>query len=181
MENVVFLSDDIYDFVLYDNKIWYEYIDRGTENYTHIFVAFDLATGETTKFDNGGIGLINNGYMYYIEDSNKLLRFNLSNYECEVVCESNGDSDIKLDIEAFNFYESYILYSSDGSIYKLSDNENTLIFSAQNFFDTDYSYRIANIQCQDNRIFIKIASGAFYQCIMEIDIDGNVIEVIHED
>ncbi len=37
------------------------------------------------------------------------------------------------------------------------------------------------IQCQDDRIFIRMGSGAFYQCIMEIDIDGNAIEVIHED
>ena len=81
---------------------------------------------------------------------------------------------------SFDFYEKYILYSSGDFLYKYSDNENTPIFSVQDYFE-DESYRIREIQCQDNRIFIKIGSGAFYQCIMEIDIDGNVIELIHED
>ena len=62
----------------------------------------------------------------------------------------------------------------------MNDNENTLIFSAENYFVNE-SYEIRDIQCQDNHIYILIGSGAFYQCIMEIDIDGNVIEVIHED
>ncbi len=58
--------------------------------------------------------------------------------------------------------------------------KNTPIFSIQDYFE-DESYRIREIQCQDNRIFIKIGSVAFCQCIIEIDIDGNVIDLIHED
>jgi len=131
---------------------------------------------KTVNFDKGKIWIINNGYMYYTyyEESGKLLRFNLSNYEYEEVCRTDKDN-----LYAFDFYDDYILYSSGNSLYRLSDNENTLIFST-NDYSEKYD-RMDGIQCQDNCIFIKMGSGAFCQCIMEIDIDGNVIELIHED
>ena len=178
-EIVLDISDDnidIFAMMVYNNKIWYEYVNRSSGDYTNYISCFDLTTGENTKLKNGEIGLINNGFMYYTscEEPNKLIRFNLSKYEDEVVI--NNDKILS----AFDFYGDHILYSSGDLLYKYSDNENTPIFSIQDYFE-DESYRIREIQCQDNRIFIKIGSGAFCQCIIEIDIDGNVIELIHED
>lgn len=178
-EIVLDISDDnidIFAMMVYNNKIWYEYVNRSSGDYTNNISCFDLTTGENTKLKNGEIGLINNGFMYYTscEEPNKLIRFNLSKYEDEVVI--NNDKILS----AFDFYGDHILYSSGDLLYKYSDNENTPIFSIQDYFE-DESYRIREIQCQDNRIFIKIGSGAFCQCIIEIDIDGNVIELIHED
>ncbi|MGN1085901.1 MAG: hypothetical protein ACI4Q5_02605, partial [Porcipelethomonas sp.] len=189
-EVVVSLSDGEYNIgstVIYDDKVWYDY--SGNQGIAY----YDLITGETNSFDKGKIGIINNGYMYYTyyEDSDKLFRFNLSTYEYEVVCDAKTlpgfDSSEKLYLNAVNFYDDYILYGLDsegngfhGYIYRMNENENTMIFSAKDFFN-DEGYYILGIQCEGDRIFIRIGSGAFYQCFIEIDIDGNVIEVIHED
>lgn len=189
-EEVVSLSDgedNIGSAVIYDNKVWYEYGRWQGIAY------YDLITGETNSFDKGEIGIINNGYMYYTysKDWGKLFRFNLSTYEYEVVCDSKTfpdfDSSEKLYIHAVNFYDDYILYgfNAEGNgyhsyIYRMNENENTMIFSTKDFFN-DEGYYILGIQCEGDRIFISIGSGAFYQCFIEIDIDGNVIEVIHED
>ena len=169
-EAVIDLPENVEKYTIYDNKIWYDYKQGQGLSY------YDLLTKKTVNFDKGKIGIINNGYMYYTyyEELGKLLRFNLSNYEYEEVCRTDKDN-----LYAFDFYDDYILYSSGNSLYRLSDNENTLIFST-NDYSEKYD-RIDGLQCQDNCIFIKMGSGAFCQCIMEIDIDGNVIELIHED
>lgn len=172
-EAVIDLPEGAREYIIYDNKIWYDFNKGQGISY------YDLTTGETKSFDKGKIGIINNGYMYYTyyEEPDKLLRFNLSSHEYEIVCETKDNKRLF----AFDFHkEDYVLYSSDSCLYKMNDDENTLIFSAENFFENE-GYEIRNIQCQDNHIYILIGSGAFYQCIMEIDIDGNVIEIIHED
>ena len=171
-EVVIELPESARKYIIYDNKIWYDYSTGQGLSY------HDLTTGETESFDKGKIGIINNGYMYYTyyEESDKLLRFNLSSHEYEIVCETEDNKHLF----AFDFHKEYVLYSSGSCLYKMNDDENTLIFSTENFFENE-GYEIRDIQCQDNRIFLKIGSGAFYQCIMEIDIDGNVVEVIHED
>ena len=178
-EVVVDLPESVEKYIVYDNKIWYDYSNKQGISY------YDLEACKTENFDKGKLGIINNGYIYYTyyKEPGKLLRFNLSNYKYEEVCGTeknpNGKPSEQDNMYAFDFYEDYILYSLGNLLYRYSDNENTLIFSAE-----DYSVkygRIDGIYCQDNRIFIKMCSGAFYQCIMEIDIDGNVIEVIHED
>lgn len=189
-EVVVSLSDGEYNIgstVIHDDKVWYDY--SGNQGIAY----YDLITGETNSFDKGKIGIINNGYMYYTyyQYSDKLFRFNLSTYEYEVVCDAKTlpgfDSSEKLYLNAVNFYDDYILYGLDsegngfhGYIYRMNENENTMIFSAKDFFN-DEGYYILRIQCEGDRIFIRIGSGAFYQCFIEIDIDGNIIEVIHED
>lgn len=171
-----------HDYVVYENKIWYEWWD-GVNDYGLSF--YDLVTGESKDYDEGRIGIINNGYMYYSE-SGKLMRINLSNCEYEFVCGVEKDSNSEISDQdtlwAFNYYGDYILYSLGNTLYRLSDNENTPIFSTGAYYENDgKGFYIYGIQCEDNRIFLKISSGAFYQCFMEIDIDGNIIEVIHED
>lgn len=161
----------IWNMVVYNKKIWFE---RSFDMYQiHGLAYFDIKTANSRELKENHLGYINNNYMYYSEGKS-LYRVNLSDFECESII--NIDSYLM----SFDFYEKYILYSSGDFLYKYSDNENTPIFSVQDYFE-DESYRIREIQCQDNRIFIKIGSGAFYQCIMEIDIDGNIIELIHED
>lgn len=157
--------------VVYNKKIWFE---RSFDMYQiHELAYFDIKTANSRELKENHLGYINNNYMYYSEGKS-LYRVNLYDFECESII------NIGNYLMSFDFYEKYILYSSGDFLYKYSDNENTPIFSVQDYFE-DESYRIREIRCQDNRIFIKIGSGAFCQCIMEIDIDGNVIELIHED
>lgn len=166
------IPDNADKYLIYDDKIFYDYYDREGISY------YDTKTGETVDFNSGKIGIINNGCMYYTyyKESNKLLRFDLLDYKYKVVCEIDKSQYLL----AFDFYKDSILYSSDNFLYRKDNYGENLIFSADDFFKSK-GYEIRNIQCEDNRIFINIGAGAFYQCIMEIDIDGNVIEVIHED
>lgn len=181
LENVIDLDSnyDVYDFAVYDDRIFCQYInrtyDKASKNFSYNFSVYDLQAEQRTELSNGGIGLINNEYMYYVDTENdyKLMRFSLLNYNCEQVCECK--------MRHFDFFNDYILYSYGDSLYRMNETENAIIFSAGDYFNTGYIYEISSIQCQNNRIFINISSGPFFNCIMEIDIDGNVIEVIHED
>lgn len=160
----------IWDMTIYNDKIWFE---RSYDMYQiHGLAYYDMKTSVVGQLKENHMGYINNDYMYYF--SSALYRMNLSDFKREEV--------IKLDdyLTSFDFYRNNILYSTGDSLYRMNDNENTLIISAEDFCENE-DYQIRDIQCQDDRIFIKMGDGAFYQCIMEIDIDGNVIEVIHED
>ena len=91
------------DFVIYNNKIWYKYYHERKD----FFACYDLETEEALQFDRGGVGLINNGYMYYIDDKDKektrrLYRFNLETYCVELVCDER--------VESFDFCGDYIIY-----------------------------------------------------------------------
>lgn len=163
------LPDNIGNYWVYDDKIFYDYNDADGISY------YDLKTGEIQNFDTGKVGIISNGYIYY-RCFNKFFRFDLSTFEYELMCEFEDT----LDVAIYDAYEESILYSTEYLLYTFNNNEHNLIFSTLDFFGNE-GYKIGGIQCQDNRIFLEIYSGAFYQCIMEIDIDGNVIEIIHED
>lgn len=173
-ENIEHVFDNptkIWDMTIHNEKIWFE---RSYEMYQlHGLAYYDMKTDTISEFKDNHIGYINNNYMYY-SDVKSIYRINLSNFQYENI--------IKLDdyLIAFDLYKDGILYSSDEALYKMNDNENTLIFSTKSFLGNE-GYYIKEIQCQNDRIFLRIGSGAFYQCIMEIDIDGNIVEVIHED
>jgi len=123
LEAVIDLPEDAERCTIYDNKVWYDYKQGQGLSFC------DLITKKTVNFDKGKIGIINNGYMYYTyyEESGKLLRFNLSDYEYEIVCETDNNQSLL----AYNFYGDYILYTSGNSLYRLSDNENASLYSVQ--------------------------------------------------
>ncbi len=170
VEHIFDNPTEIWDMTVYNEKIWFE---CSFDVYQRGLACFDMKTSAISKLKDHHIGYINNDYMYYSQRK-ALYRINLSDFKYEKIVETDNH------LISFDFYKDYILYSSGNSLYKMNDNENTLIFSTEKSFENE-DYQIREIQCQDNRIFLKIGSGAFYQCIMEIDIDGNVIEVIHED
>lgn len=163
----------IRDFAIYEDKIWFGYIDRKSGDYSHKFASYDLNTNDIVTYDNGGIGLINNGYMYYTDDENRLLRFSLTDYNCELVIDSP--------VFSFDFCDEYIIYSWEDSLCRFNGNENTVIFSADEYFENEYTYEIGSVQCENERIYIDIMSGAFYSYIAELDIYGNNVIKIHED
>jgi hypothetical protein len=162
---------ELQGFVVCDGKIWYECISREAPGIPPTnFAVYDLETKEILKFDNGGIGLINNGYMYYTDDDSKLYRLNLETYAIELICDAK--------IEMFDFSGDFILYATQDTLYKLNGKENKKILSANKLGKSDYFW---NIQCQNDRIFVLGGSGAFYGYLAEIDINGQIIKKIHED
>ena len=177
-ENEIYL----YDFVVYDNKIWYNYCDNINEkNYCPChFACYDMMTGETTEFDNRVlVGRINNGYMYYYDghDFNMLNRFNMDTGEAERLF----IADSPLYYNGYDFFEDYILYSAEGDMLcKYNGEENEVVFTPDNIHPSE-KFSLLGVQCQDGRIFIEIGLGAFYVEIVEIDIDGNILNIIPEE
>ena len=176
-ENEIYL----YDFIVYDNKIWYNYSDgSGSKTkYPSSAACLDLQTGETTNFDDWFmVGRINNGYMYYVygENSEHLNRVNLQTGEPERVVDAEWLSDYNYD-----FYEDYILYSAEGDMLcKYNGEESEVVFTPDDIHPGE-GFWLNGVQCQDGRIFVEIGSGAFYEEIVEVDIDGNILNIIPEE
>lgn len=169
-------KDSAGDFVVYDNKIWYRYYHERKG----FFACYDLETEKILEFDRGDVGLINNGYMYYIEHNyeekrNRLYRFNLETYSVELVCNA--------DVQDFDFCGDYILYTvaenaySENTLYKMNLTENKKILSADQLGNSN---RIIRFQCEGDRIFV-LGGIYFYRYLAEIDIDGNTVKTIHEN
>ena len=171
-------EEDNFDyFVVYNNKIWYRYYHERE----FLFACYDLSSEETLQFDRGGIGLINNGYMYCIEydneeQRNRLYRFNLETYSVELVCNAN--------VQNFDFCGDYIIYMAEDenncsidTLYKMNLTENKKILSADQLGHSD---KIFGFDCEGNRIFVD-GGIYFYNYIAEIDIGGNLVKTIHEN
>ncbi len=159
------------NFVVYQDKIWFNLADNMvSDDIQHNFCVYDMQTQKLLKFDRGNVGKINNGWMYYIDETHQLYRFHCKTYCVEPVCETR--------IEAFDFYDNYILYLTEDSLYRFNTAENTKTLSANQLGD---SYYLWNVQCEDDRIFVAAAAGSLYTYIGEINLDGQIIQKIHED
>ena len=173
--NVVLKVDidglEFHDFVVYQDKIWLNYTDNSIPDETkQKFCVYDMQTQKWIKFDRGSVGKINNGWIYYLDDAHQLYRFHCKSYCVELVCEKK--------IEAFDFYDSYILYLTEDSLYRFNTTENTKILLASQLGDSNYFW---NIQCEENRIFVAAAAGSLYTYLAEINSNGQIIQKIHED
>lgn len=154
-------------FIVYQNKLWFNHIEQN--NFEEKFSSYNLQTKEYIKFDSGKVGRINNGWMYYLDNTQRLFRFNCNTYAIEQICEKS--------VEAFDFYNNNILYVTQDSLYRLNSKENIKILSVDELGDSNYFW---NVQCQNGRIFIASAAGALYTYLAEVNIDGKIINKIHE-
>lgn len=116
--------------------------------------------------------------MYCIDSEYRLIRTNIDDYTVEVVCENAN---------RFDFCGEYIIYAfnssdddSDGKLYRISNDENIEIFNAKELLNPEFYYDIDKIQCENGQIFIDISSEPFYSCVIELDIDGNLIKKYYE-
>lgn len=182
--------ENIGDFTLYEDKLLYDY-SASKDNRCFVCRDLNIPQNETVYEDvnlNSYYGsFINNGYMYFIDnyDDYRLKRFNIENQKFEFVC--NTQSGELIETRNYNFIDDYLIYNpntdnyeDEGKIFIMNDDECKEIFDASEYFGTDGSlYYIGNIQCTDGRIFVTAYSGGFGILIFEMDIDGNVIEIIH--
>ncbi len=179
---------ELYNFAVYDNKVWYNYTEQDSNiiRYPSNFACYDMQTEERKDFDEWAdnwaiVGRINNGYMYFVHGNeftkNKLYRFNMQNETVELVLKADFLTDRR-----YCFFGDYILYSEQDALYKYDGKEKSLIFKSDYIYDEedDGEYTIVGVQCQDDRIFIEVALDPFNTDIIEIDIDGNVMNTISE-
>ena len=163
------------NFIVYRGKLWYSYDDFFKEYYYPLW-CYDF-DGTFTKFDNGGLEAVNNGYLYYKDKDDKLYRFNCETFSAEPVCEN-------IDVLNYSFYKNSVLCTTyddndDGrGLYRIHSNDKRKILSPKQL---DLSEYISVVSCSEDRIFITGDSGLFYTCLAEIDINGNIIKIIHKD
>ncbi len=182
--------EDVENFIVYKDKLLYNYTVKDKWGQTHNrFVCRDLNIPQKeTIYEHDGLsivgnnGYINNGYMYfvnYLSDGYTLIRFNIESQEFEYVCNpQNGEF---IDVNLFNFIDDTIIYTKDYSktVCIINENECKEILNVRDFLSEVYG-GIKTIQCIDGHIYLEISSGKGI-VLLEIDIDGNVIEVIHDD
>ncbi len=172
--------------IVYEDKLLYNYAVTEEQ---HRFACRDLniPQKETVYEDvylNSYYGnYINNGYMYFVDKhaDNRLVRFNIDSQKFEFVC--HPQSGELIEALNYNFIDDYLIYNNyddESKIFIMNDDECKEIFDVNDYFGGNYyNYYIENIQCTDGRIFVTAFSGGFGIMIFEIDINGNMIEVIH--
>jgi len=85
------------------------------------------------------------------------------------------------DYAFFDNYIFYILFDSTGNtayLHRMNQEEDMRILSPEVL---GHSNDLLIISCTDNRVFVTGAEAMFYTCLAEIDTDGNIIRIIHED
>lgn len=171
IESIAYINLRLKKYSVYDNHIFYEadYMKYGV---------YDIETSENTSLDEGGAGIFSGEYMYFVSAEHSLYRMNTTDYSCEKLSEN---------VRRIAFYDGYIIYQpyknyarGDGQIYRLGKGENKKIFDAGERLENDYYYDISVIQADNEKIYIQVNSGIFYNYIAEIDIDGNVVDKIYE-
>ena len=157
----------------WNGKLWYAYVDP-INQHDYPLWCYDFE-GTFTKFDNGGLYAVNNGYLYYkviVPDYyDRLYRFNCETYSAELI-------DYDIDLLSCSFCQNYILYNDYESLYRLdSSGSEIIILSADQI---ERGTGILGVSCNNNRIFVQYVDdctddpdACWY---IEIDIDGNIIK-----
>lgn len=178
--NAPYFESALSNIVVYRGKLWYYYEDDlWCYDFDKTFTKFEL------DMSNSEIEAVNNGYIYYtVEDSNhnhSLYRFNCDTYCNELVIDGNEED---YDVGSFAFYKNNILFtatnytSGDSGLYKLNSQGIEKILSPNKLGKSD---GIIDVWCIDDRLFTMGVFELNVHCLAEIDIDGNVLEIIHED
>ena len=158
------------------SKIYYRWYESDTDMQLYRFGIYDIETKEHKRLNDGGIGRINGGYMYYtiyghFEDNSgsiyNLMRMNLENYTIEKVCE---------DIRGYDFQGNSILYYRNESfgksnIYRLENGESKVVFSGDTLGEECFIYVM---QCTEDEIILKVEIDAYYVQLIGIDKHGNI-------
>ena len=131
-----------------------------------------------------GWGTLNNGWFYYTvmdeEYHNSLYRFNCETFSVELVCDD-------INIWSYSFCRNYILCTTfdddeGGRLFRIGSGGSEKILSGKQISPSgDPSGDILVVSCTDDRIFVTGAPDPSYTWLAEVDIDGNVIEIIHDD
>lgn len=176
----LYYKETLFNFVVYDNVLWCSYADKQWVDYPYPLWCYDF-DGNFTRFDRGGIGAVNNGFLYYtvIDDDYKrhLYRFDCEDYCIEKLLESK-------DIGFLSVGENAVLYTKYNAdkdvdyLYILDSKGSRKILSPDKLGRSDYLLWAIFI---DGRLYVTGGSEIRYICLAEIDRKGNVLEIIHEE
>lgn len=187
---------DIQDYCIHDGRIYYDSFNYDlAKKFRYKYGWYDLNTGESQFFLEGGVGQVCGDYMYYTED-NALLREKeigiyrvpLNGGEPEYICDGGffcgiygGDVLYKsyiTSIELPSYSES--AKAERGRLYRIGHGKNELFFDANAYYGTDSGSIISSVQIKDGRLFLKISDFRVRERIVELDGDGNVINTLYE-
>ncbi len=166
------------DFIVNGSKIYYSWYESDTDMQLYRFGIYDMETKEHKRLNDGGLGRINGGYMYFTEvvsgPSGKeydytcnIMRMNLENYTIEKVCD---------DVIGYDFQGNSILYYRNESfgkfnIYRLENGKSKVVFSGDTLGEECFIYRM---QCTEDEIILKVETDAYHVQLIGIDAHGNI-------
>lgn len=170
----LFYMEGLNRLVVYQGKMWY-FCDKYEKNPYPLW-CYDF-NGTFTKFDKGGISAVCNGYLYYIDENkdNALYRFNCDTYSLELVSDSEY-------VESIAFFDNCVFYtgwdqSTDtAGLYRLNGKEKKRIMSPD---ELENSEGFMNVVCSQKRLFVTGYTALKNTCIAEIDMDGNIKDIIY--
>lgn len=175
----VFAFDDsvfMGDFIVNGSKIYYSWYESDMDMQLYRFGIYDMETKEHKRLNDGEVGRINGGYMYYTiygnyEDNSgiiyNLMRMNLEDYTIECVGE---------DVLRYDFQGNSILYYRNESfgksnIYRLENGESKVVFSSDTLGEECFIYEM---QCTEDEIILNAEIDAYHVQLIGIDKHGNI-------
>ncbi len=163
------------DFIVNGSKIYYKWYNSGTDMQLYSLGIYDMETKEHKRLNDGELGRVNGGYMYYTiyeyyEDNVgfiNLMRMNLEDYTIEKVCEDVWDYDFQGNSIIYNRYRD----NRQGIIYRLENGESKVVFSSDTLGEECFIY---GIQCTEDEIILKVEIDAYHGQLIGIDKHGNI-------
>lgn len=182
---LVFSADDAAEmyFSVSGSRIYYSWYDvDAPADYKRVFGIYDMETKKHVMMNEGGVGVINGGYMYY-RDELTLMRINLEDYTVEKVLEN---------IRAFDFQGSSVVYVPVGmlnedtfypyDIYRYENGVSTGIFNANDVLEAqDDTHWVIGLQCRNDEIIVKTNSAKSISYVLSIDNEGRLLKKYYEE
>ncbi len=168
-------SESNFNFIVNGSKIYYSWLDY-TQFYT--LGIYDMETKEHKRLNDGELGRINGGYMYFTEvvsgPSGKeydytcnLMRMNLEDYTIECVGEDIRGYDFQGNSILYYCYESF----GKSNIYRLENGESKVVFSGDTLGEECFIYEFL---CTEDEIILKVEIDAYHVQLIGIDKHGNI-------
>lgn len=166
------------DFIVNGSKIYYRWYESDTDMQLYSLGIYDMETKEHKRLNDGELGRINGGYMYFTEvvsgPSGKeydytcnIMRMNLENYTIEKVCDDVIGYDFQGNSILYYRYESF----GKSNIYRLENGESKIVLSGDTLGEECFIY---GIQCTEDEIILKVEIDAYHVQLIGIDAHGNI-------
>lgn len=164
------LDVDIMQLFFYEDELWFTFQEFDDENYIERLGKLNLNNRQVSIYHLKGIAdgkvylSFQNGYLYI--QSSDLKRLHIQNNTIERVYPKR--------VDCLNFTEDGILFARNKKLYRLNQDGIKKILELDSDFDG-----IGGIHVEDKKIYLSTYAGAFFENVVQIDIDGTIKQKIY--
>lgn len=154
----------------YEDELWFTFQEFDDENYIERLGKLNLNNRQVSIYHLKGIAdgkvylSFQNGYLYI--QSSDLKRLHIQNNTIERVYPKR--------VDCLNFTEDGILFARNKKLYRLNQDGIKKILELDSDFDG-----IGGIHVEDKKIYLSTYAGAFFENVVQIDIDGIIKQKIY--